>query len=152
MKGKKSSTKACRICGCTENDCSGCIARDGHPCSWVETDLCSSCSERSPEYLAGFDCGINGANTTNSNFMHFLSPAKTKDWEAGKADAEKSNKKQMANFKLLFAALCQIKGITLLSGTIECPKCKGVLHFSKAKSNGHTRGKCESENCLSWME
>jgi hypothetical protein len=33
----------CRICGCTDNDCSGCIARTGIACSWVEQDLCSAC-------------------------------------------------------------------------------------------------------------
>lgn len=34
---------ACRVCGCTDADCSGCIARTGAPCSWVERDLCSAC-------------------------------------------------------------------------------------------------------------
>lgn len=35
---------ACRVCRCTEQDCRGCIARTGEPCSWVEPDLCSACS------------------------------------------------------------------------------------------------------------
>lgn len=35
----------CRVCGCTEDDCSGCIARTGSPCWWVEEDLCSACAE-----------------------------------------------------------------------------------------------------------
>lgn len=35
----------CRECGCTDDDCSGCIERTGRPCSWVETDLCSACAE-----------------------------------------------------------------------------------------------------------
>ena len=34
---------ACRICGCTDADCSGCVARTGAPCRWVEPDLCSAC-------------------------------------------------------------------------------------------------------------
>jgi len=34
---------ACRECGCTEYDCSGCIERTGSPCYWVEPDLCSAC-------------------------------------------------------------------------------------------------------------
>lgn len=34
---------ACRVCGCTEDDCSGCIEKTGEPCSWVEADLCSAC-------------------------------------------------------------------------------------------------------------
>jgi hypothetical protein len=33
----------CRVCGCTEFDCSGCIEKTGAPCSWVEVDLCSAC-------------------------------------------------------------------------------------------------------------
>lgn len=34
----------CRVCGCTDRDCSGCIARTGQACSWVEDDLCSACA------------------------------------------------------------------------------------------------------------
>lgn len=33
----------CRICACTDMDCSGCIEKNGHPCRWVEPDLCSAC-------------------------------------------------------------------------------------------------------------
>ena len=33
----------CRVCGCTENDCEGCVHRTGNPCHWVEDDLCSAC-------------------------------------------------------------------------------------------------------------
>lgn len=35
--------RECRVCGCTELDCSRCIARTGKSCSWVEDDLCSAC-------------------------------------------------------------------------------------------------------------
>ena len=34
----------CRVCGCTDEDCSGCYVRTGVPCSWVEPDLCSACA------------------------------------------------------------------------------------------------------------
>lgn len=34
----------CRVCGCTDIDCRGCIARTGEPCHWVEDDLCSACA------------------------------------------------------------------------------------------------------------
>lgn len=37
-------TPTCRMCGCTDNDCSGCVARTGEACSWVENDLCSACA------------------------------------------------------------------------------------------------------------
>lgn len=36
---------ACRECGCTDDDCSNCIERNGMPCHWVETDLCSACAK-----------------------------------------------------------------------------------------------------------
>lgn len=34
--------RTCRSCGCTDNDCSGCIERTGRPCFWVDADLCSA--------------------------------------------------------------------------------------------------------------
>lgn len=37
--------KQCRVCGCTDGDCSGCVARTGTACSWVALDLCSACVE-----------------------------------------------------------------------------------------------------------
>ena len=37
--------RSCRLCGCTNDDCSGCISRTGEPCRWVEEDLCSACLE-----------------------------------------------------------------------------------------------------------
>ncbi len=33
----------CRVCGCSDDDCSACIERTGRPCHWVEEDLCSAC-------------------------------------------------------------------------------------------------------------
>lgn len=35
---------------------------------------------------------------------------------------------------------------------IECPVCKGRLHLSQAACNGHVHGKCETKDCVSWME
>ncbi len=40
---KPQPPRRCRVCGCTDDDCSGCIERTGHPCCWVEDDLCSAC-------------------------------------------------------------------------------------------------------------
>lgn len=37
------SVRRCRACGCTDTDCSGCIARTGQACCWAEEDLCSAC-------------------------------------------------------------------------------------------------------------
>lgn len=39
-------------------------------------------------YLAGYDCGKVGANTTNCAFGLFSSREKTRAWERGKADAD----------------------------------------------------------------
>lgn len=36
--------RRCRVCGCTDDDCSGCIERTGNPCHWIEEDLCSACA------------------------------------------------------------------------------------------------------------
>jgi len=35
--------RACRVCGCTDHDCSQCVEKTGEPCHWVEEDLCSAC-------------------------------------------------------------------------------------------------------------
>ena len=37
------SAGTCRECGCTDEDCSGCVASTGGRCWWVEPDLCSAC-------------------------------------------------------------------------------------------------------------
>jgi ParB family chromosome partitioning protein len=35
--------RRCRVCGCSDDDCRGCIERTGKPCHWVAQDLCSAC-------------------------------------------------------------------------------------------------------------
>jgi hypothetical protein len=40
---KSIDVRACRKCGCTENNCTQCVERTGKPCSWVDWDLCSAC-------------------------------------------------------------------------------------------------------------
>lgn len=37
-------------------------------------------------------------------------------------------------------------------GVLECPNCKGKLHVSHAACNGHVHAKCETEDCVAWME
>ena len=37
--------RKCRVCGCTDDNCLECIKAQGHPCWWVEDDLCSRCQE-----------------------------------------------------------------------------------------------------------
>jgi hypothetical protein len=41
--------RRCRVCGCTDDDCRQCIEKTGHPCHWVEEDLCSACEGDEPE-------------------------------------------------------------------------------------------------------
>jgi hypothetical protein len=37
--------RTCRFCGCTDKDCSGCVARTGRPCSWLagHAGVCTAC-------------------------------------------------------------------------------------------------------------
>jgi DnaJ-class molecular chaperone len=52
----------CRVCGCTDDDCSGCVERTGEPCYWAEPNLCSACVRRShPRWQDCPDCGGYGA-------------------------------------------------------------------------------------------
>lgn len=37
-------------------------------------------------------------------------------------------------------------------GVEPCPVCAGTLHLSHSAYNGHVWGRCETENCLAWME
>ena len=45
LKLRAEAVRACQVCGCTDNDCRGCVARTGQPCFWVAADLCSACVE-----------------------------------------------------------------------------------------------------------
>ena len=40
--------RTCRVCGCTNEDCTGCLQRTGKPCYWVAPDLCSACRNATP--------------------------------------------------------------------------------------------------------
>ena len=44
MKTDEPKVRQCRVCECTDADCSGCIERTGEPCHWVGVDLCSACA------------------------------------------------------------------------------------------------------------
>jgi len=35
--------RTCRVCGCTDTNCSQCFNKTGELCHWVEDDLCSAC-------------------------------------------------------------------------------------------------------------
>lgn len=36
-------------------------------------------------------------------------------------------------------------------GQEPCPRCAGILHIGMIKPH-HTYGRCETANCLNWME
>ena len=38
------------------------------------------------------------------------------------------------------------------SETVECPVCKGLLHLSQSSYNGHVRARCETEDCINFIE
>lgn len=38
------------------------------------------------------------------------------------------------------------------SEVIECPACKGWLHLSQAACNGHVRARCETDDCVNFIE
>ena len=38
------------------------------------------------------------------------------------------------------------------AGIIECPACKGKLHLRIAACNGHAHGRCETPDCVNWIE
>lgn len=49
-------------------------------------------------------------------------------------------------------AMAKAKETDAETGTFPCPHCqKGTIQFSKAP-NGHTRGQCDSEGCIAWIE
>lgn len=59
---------ACRKCGCTDTDCSGCIERTGRPCHWVERDLCSACAPPAVE----LDAAQQAVRLTHELAIHLL--------------------------------------------------------------------------------
>lgn len=55
-------------------------------------------------------------------------------------------------FKGILQALTLIQKEEGNSGKIKCPLCGNHLHWRRALSNKHVWGKCESANCLSWIQ
>lgn len=46
--GAIEAVRSCRICGCTDDDCTWCVERTGEPCTWATDDLCSACVDDGP--------------------------------------------------------------------------------------------------------
>lgn len=49
---------------------------------------------KTKEYLAGYDAGKNGPNTTNANFSLFSTKEKMEEWSKGNKDGLKDKPKQ----------------------------------------------------------
>lgn len=37
-------------------------------------------------------------------------------------------------------------------GKMTCPLCNGVLHYERSPLNGHVMARCETPECVRWME
>ena len=48
----------CRVCGCTDDDCTACYLKTGEPCYWAEPDLCSACAQEIPPGYALTPSGL----------------------------------------------------------------------------------------------
>jgi hypothetical protein len=56
-------------------------------------------------------------------------------------------------FALILKARREILKLKMAEGSITCPKCGGTLRFSVAINyNNHVHGRCETSDCLTWME
>lgn len=67
-----SSIRRCRICGCADDDCSGCIERTGHACHWVQEDLCSACVVEDGNRLRGIPAGNTSMEDIRKEFLRPL--------------------------------------------------------------------------------
>lgn len=69
--------------------------------------------------------------------------------------AEREEAEQRAEFEHIMTARRLVVEATANAGGaghVTCPKCGGRLGYSQAASNGHVWAKCETLNCLGWME
>lgn len=72
--------------------------------------------------------------------------------QADRADSDAWMKKTLAAVKAAAAWRVKPKPAQDRIGTVECPVCNGKLHLRQSARNGHVHGKCETVNCVEWME
>jgi len=58
----------------------------------------------------------------------------------------------MAGIKVAAAWRVKPKPARDRAEVLECPICKGRLHLKQSALNGHVHGRCETADCLHWME
>lgn len=92
----------CRVCGCTEVDCSDCTERTGQPCFWVEPDRCSACTDRI------HDTGDDGASDIEDEWCELCHGSGSVTCHCG-------------------GDLCVCEN----HGEEPCPRCAWVMHAAK---------------------
>lgn len=71
--------QTCRICKCTEHDCSQCIDKTGRPCHWVQEDLCSACALQDTDKITFGKYKGKRLEEVPAKYFHWL-------WTNGKSD------------------------------------------------------------------
>lgn len=72
--------------------------------------------------------------------------------EAARAKAEENERELELFLEATTRCAAHRKEHGVYSGTVECPKCGGALHYATARSNGHTHARCDTPNCIAWMQ
>ncbi len=72
--------------------------------------------------------------------------------QADRAEMDAHVEKTMAAMKVASTWRVKPKPAQDRRETVECPVCKGSLHLSQSAYNGHVHGKCETADCVAWME
>ncbi len=82
----------------------------------------------------------------------FYAELSAKEVQDERAASDAHLEKTIAAIKVAGAWRVRPKPAQDRSGTVECPVCKGKLHLSQSAYNGHVHGKCETADCVAWME
>lgn len=69
--------------------------------------------------------------------------------EAWRAWRDASNSQTMKALALVSKAAQESQRYV---GEVECPACSGVLRWAKSRTNGHIHGRCDTPECISWMQ
>ena len=69
-----------------------------------------------------------------------------------RVEAEHALQKTFAAIKVAAEWRVKPKPKESRAEVVECPVCKGRLHLRQSAYNGHVRGNCETQGCVSWME
>lgn len=72
--------------------------------------------------------------------------------QADREESEAAMKRTFAAIRVAKEWRVRPKPATDRNEVVECPICKGRLHLSQSAYNGHVHGKCETQDCVSWME